>query len=61
MAQHENPSPNASERRRPLLTIGIAVVAALAAVGAAALLVNILDRRQEAKNPLSGCGADRQY
>jgi nitrite reductase (cytochrome c-552) len=39
-------------RRRPALRLaGLAVLAALGAVGAAALLTNIFERRQEARNP----------
>ncbi|HET8644797.1 MAG TPA: ammonia-forming cytochrome c nitrite reductase subunit c552, partial [Vicinamibacteria bacterium] len=36
---------------RPRLILLVAVVAALAAAGAAALLVNIFERKQEARNP----------
>jgi nitrite reductase (cytochrome c-552) len=39
-------------RNKTILTFGaVALVAALAAVGGAALLVNIMERKQEAKNP----------
>ncbi len=40
-----------SRTRRTALIAGIVVVTALAAVGAAALLVNIFERKQEARNP----------
>jgi nitrite reductase (cytochrome c-552) len=36
---------------RPLLLVTVAVLAALAALGAAALLVNIFERKSEARNP----------
>lgn len=40
-----------SRTRRAALVVGIVAVTALAAVGAAALLVNIFERKQEARNP----------
>ncbi len=53
MAQgSQSPSSGGRERRHRLLWIaGSAFVAALAAVAGVALLVNILERKQEAKNP----------
>jgi nitrite reductase (cytochrome c-552) len=48
-----SPDPTPSPRRRfgVRLVIGAAIVAALAAVGIAALLTNIFARQQEARNP----------
>jgi len=40
-----------SKRQRFLLIVGAAFVAAVGAIAGAALLVNILERKQEAKNP----------
>lgn len=49
MNETGNPPPS---RKRTMLWFGIALVlAAVAAVGGVALLVNILERKQEAKNP----------
>ncbi len=47
------PEPNVPHRKRRnlVLLISVAVVAALAAAGAAALAVNIMEKKQEAKNP----------
>ena len=51
MTETPSPAPRAAGSRRLLLVGAVAVLAALAAVGAVALLVNILERKQEAKNP----------
>ena len=51
MTETPSPAPRTVGSRRLLLIGGVAVLAALAAVGAVALLVNILERKQEAKNP----------
>src|SRR5688500_6103041 len=56
MAENEregDESPSTPKRRagRGKLIILAAVVAALAAVGGVALLVNIMERKQEARNP----------
>jgi nitrite reductase (cytochrome c-552) len=51
---NDSPAPTEGARRRSrLVVISItALVAALAAAGGVALLVNILERKQEAKNPI---------
>jgi nitrite reductase (cytochrome c-552) len=46
----DHPAPP-SRRRRNLALLGTALLAALVVVGVAALLVNIFERRQEARNP----------
>jgi nitrite reductase (cytochrome c-552) len=53
MADDETASPKPSEQKRGKLKLFLvtAVVAALAAVAGAALLVNIMERKQEARNP----------
>jgi nitrite reductase (cytochrome c-552) len=48
MTDSATPRPR---RHRGALLVAVAVVAALAAVGAAALLVNIFERKTEARNP----------
>ena len=51
-ANNSSPPDNKGQRRRTLkLVILVAFVSALAAVGGAALLVNIMERKQEARNP----------
>jgi nitrite reductase (cytochrome c-552) len=47
----DDPRGRPSRWRRPGILAGLAVVAALVVVGVAALLVNIFERRQEARNP----------
>ena len=50
--QHSSPPDNKDQRGRTVkLVILVAFVSALAAVGGAALLVNIMERKQEARNP----------
>src|SRR5688572_26461088 len=49
MASTNEPANRPPERTR--LVIGVAVAAAVLAVGAVALLVNIMERKQEARNP----------
>ena len=52
MTDHSSSQSAGSKRGKRLFVIGItALVAALAAAGGVALLVNILERKQEAKNP----------
>jgi nitrite reductase (cytochrome c-552) len=47
-----NPGPKGASRKRTALWFTVALVgAAIAAVGVIALLVNIMERKQEAKNP----------
>jgi nitrite reductase (cytochrome c-552) len=52
-SQPEKSKSESSESKRRTLRIfvGVAVVAALAAIGSLALLLNIFERKQEAKNP----------
>lgn len=49
MADDKNPVP--TRRKRALLFLATVVIASLVAVGGTALLVNILEKKQEAKNP----------
>jgi len=46
-----DPAPQDSSRRRLVVVAVVAMAAALAAVGGVALVVNILERKQEARNP----------
>ena len=47
----EKSSSEDGAARQGLLFVAVALVAALAAAGGAALLINIMDRKQEARNP----------
>ena len=53
-ATSQNPTPHGSppwRQRKTTLFLLAVTVAALAAAGAVALLVNIMERKQEARNP----------
>ena len=51
MNKNSDNSSSKSGSRRLVLGLAIALVAALAAVGGVALLINIMERKQEARNP----------